>query len=103
MIDFRNWNNPNPPATKAAIITPDHAIQLPSVRCKNLGVGVDDGKAFAVGEAVKLLVAAGCGDGEAFPVGEATALGGDGCRLWAKLAPARNRLTRTALEARKRL
>ncbi len=88
---------------RATIITPDHAIQLPSVRCKNLGVGVDDGEAFAVGEAVGLLVAAGCGNGEAFPVGDATALGDDGCGFWAKLAPARNRLTKTALEARTRL
>ena len=88
---------------RTPIIPLDHAIQFPSVRCKNLGVGVDDGEAFAVGEAVGLLVAVGCGDGEAFPVGDATALGDDGCGLWAKLAPARNRLTRTALEARKRL
>jgi hypothetical protein len=66
---------------KATIIAPDHAIQLPSVRCKNLGVGVDDGDALAVGEALGLFVAAGCGDGEAFLVGDATALGDDSCGL----------------------
>ena len=88
---------------KAPIITPDNVIQFPSVRWKNPGVGVCEGETVAVGEAVGLLVAAGCDDREAFLVGDATGLGGDDDEFWAKLTLARNRLTKTALEARKRL
>jgi hypothetical protein len=95
-------NSAIPPLIKAPIITPDNAIQFPSVRRKNPGVGVGDGETVAVGEAVGLLVTAGFGDGEAFPVGDVTGLGGDD-EFWAKLTLARNRLTKTALKARKRL